>query len=382
MVCLSKGRAPSEPTSEFSSCFFFFFYPFDTRPLKHVAASKWTQHPYSPKILFMPLPAQLLYQKDLDVSVSRNSSVCVLSDIPTLFFFFFLSFPGSGRKHLAEALLSPGAGLMAKPASERERRREWEEEGGRAREANIPWKCFLLWDGCLWWRGGGGEGLTHSGGRRTDQREHKSSRCGDRWNICVRSFYAIVYHGGQTPFVSLSLWPPPIFVLTWGYFHCSLLASPAWKEPPLRSLRNSEAGTALSPPSITLLNLKPYGTPSFAQTGEGGRLWTGIFLQEVWMLGVCWTQTELCLFWVSGLNLDRGRVKVGQSLFVCRGGEEKVDGWDKEKKRCRCQCKGAPPACAFWFHRGKKSDVPQLRSESVDDKHQEGPFTANKSAVE
>lgn len=41
--------------------------------------------------------------------------------------------------------------------------------------------------------------------------------------------------------------------------------------------------------------------------------------------GVCWTQTELCLFWVSGLNLDRGRVKVGQSLFVCRG-EEKVDG--------------------------------------------------------
>lgn len=51
------------------------------------------------------------------------------------------------------------------------------------------------------------------------------------------------------------------------------------------------------------------------------------------MLGVCWTQTELCLFWVSGLNLDRGRVKVGQSLFVSgRGGGEKKST-DEIKKR-------------------------------------------------
>lgn len=48
------------------------------------------------------------------------------------------------------------------------------------------------------------------------------------------------------------------------------------------------------------------------------------------MLGVCWTQTELCLFWVSGLNLDRGRVKVGQSLFVCRGG-----GGGRKSRRMR-----------------------------------------------
>lgn len=41
----------------------------------------------------------------------------------------------------------------------------------------------------------------------------------------------------------------------------------------------------------------------------------------------------------------------------------------------------APPTCPLWFHRHKRSDIVQLRSESSDDKHQEGLFTAHKSAI-
>lgn len=70
--------------------------------------------------------------------------------------------------------------------------------------------------------------------------------------------------------------------------------------------------------------------PLFRPDGAEGRLWTGVFLgeeeEEEEDAGVCWTQTELCLFQVNDLTL----IGTGESGSerVCLG---KIDERDKEK---------------------------------------------------
>lgn len=67
---------------------FFFFNPFDARPIKHVAARKWTQRPYSPKILFNFFLKKALTRASL---VIHRFASCQISCISRHCFFFWLS---------------------------------------------------------------------------------------------------------------------------------------------------------------------------------------------------------------------------------------------------------------------------------------------------
>lgn len=196
---------------------------------------------------------------------------------------------------------------MAKPASERDREMKKERVGGGSKERSehpvevLPplRRLPLMKEG--------------EGGRRFDpllrtpNRPTRAQRL-QMWRPMkhLRSFFFMQLFTavGQPPLFPCHFDPPPLrYCLLGDIFtaHCYRLLLE--KNPPLCSLWNSEAGTALSPPSITLLNLKPYGTPSFAQTEgrDGGmeaadrRISAGGVDARV-----CWAQTELCLFWVCG----------------------------------------------------------------------------------
>lgn len=197
---------------------------------------------------------------------------------------------------------------MAKPASERamerEGKREWEEDRRREKERSehpvevLPPPLRGL---PLMKEGEEGEGWTHSCGHRTDQREHKRLQM---WRPMkhLRSFFFMQLFTavGQPPLFPCHFDLPLHYCLLGDIFtaHCYRLLLE--KNPPLCSWRNSETGTALSPPSITLLNLKPYGTPSLAQTEgrDGGMEAADRRISAGGVdAGVCWAQTGLCLFW-------------------------------------------------------------------------------------
>lgn len=107
----------------------FIFFPL---PIRHVSSYLHMEQPASRHnfpllqlkyhLCFLPRP--VFIKRHLTRVFPLPSHV---QHLPTFFF-------RSGRKHLAVALLSPGASLMAKPASERDREMKKERVGGGSKE--------------------------------------------------------------------------------------------------------------------------------------------------------------------------------------------------------------------------------------------------------